>query len=51
LLDRITHFFGHYKDLEPGKWVKIRGWQDADAARKDILESVERFEEELQRSS
>ena len=30
----IEHFFTHYKDLEPGKWVKIEGWQgaaDADA--------------------
>ena len=25
----IEHFFEHYKDLEPGKWVKTEGWGDA----------------------
>ena len=44
LLKRITHFFEHYKDLEDGKWVKVEGWEDSAAARKEILESVERFE-------
>ena len=29
ILDQISHFFAHYKDLEPGKWVKVDGWQDA----------------------
>jgi inorganic pyrophosphatase len=42
-LDRIGHFFEHYKDLEKGKWVKIDGWENADAARREILESVERY--------
>ena len=32
-LEQIRHFFEHYKDLEPGKWVKIAGWGDAEAAR------------------
>jgi inorganic pyrophosphatase len=41
--DRIMHFFQHYKDLEKGKWVKIEGWKDADAARREILDSVKRF--------
>jgi len=43
LVDRIAYFFDHYKDLEPGKWVKIKGWADAEAAKREILESVERF--------
>jgi len=43
LVDRIAHFFEHYKDLEPGKWVKLRGWSDVDAARQELLDSVERF--------
>lgn len=42
LLDQITHFFEHYKDLEPGKWVKITGWKGVDAARKEIVDAVER---------
>jgi inorganic pyrophosphatase len=39
---QIEHFFAHYKDLEPGKWVKIVRWGDADEARKLILEGVAR---------
>lgn len=31
--DQIEHFFAHYKDLEPGKWVRIDGWEDAASAR------------------
>lgn len=46
LLKRISHFFEHYKDLEEGKWVKIEGWQDAAAAKAEILDSVKRFEEQ-----
>ncbi|MFZ5493572.1 MAG: inorganic diphosphatase [Pseudomonadota bacterium] len=41
-LERIGHFFEHYKDLEPGKWVKIDGWGDAAAARAIIVEALER---------
>lgn len=43
LLKRISHFFEHYKDLEEGKWVKVEGWENAEAAKKEITESVERF--------
>ncbi len=43
LIQQITHFFTHYKDLEPGKFVKIRGWAEADAARKAILDGIEAF--------
>ena len=41
--ERIVHFFEHYKDLEKGKWVKVEGWRDADAARREIVDSVKRF--------
>ncbi|MDR2637861.1 MAG: inorganic diphosphatase [Zoogloeaceae bacterium] len=44
LLQQIEHFFRHYKDLEAGKWVKIRGWKNIEAAREEILSSIERFE-------
>ena len=43
VLDQIQHFFAHYKDLEPDKWVKIEGWKDADAAKREIVLSVERY--------
>ncbi|MBN9445152.1 MAG: inorganic diphosphatase [Bosea sp.] len=41
-LDQIQHFFEHYKDLEPGKWVKLKGWGDAATAKKLIVEAMER---------
>ena len=41
-LDQIQHFFEHYKDLEPGKWVKIAGWGDAAEAKPLIVEAIER---------
>ena len=43
-LKQIEHFFEHYKDLEPGKWVKIGGWQDVDVAKKLIVEAIERYQ-------
>src|SRR6202142_3939545 len=39
---QIEHFFSHYKDLEPGKWVKIKRLGDADDAKKMILDGIER---------
>ena len=39
---QVEHFFEHYKDLEPGKWVKIGDWHGADVARKLISESITR---------
>ena len=44
LLDSIAHFFDHYKDLESGKWVEIDGWVDTDEAKREILDSIERFD-------
>lgn len=45
LLDQISHFFEHYKDLEPGKFVKVQGWQGQEEAKKEIMEGVQRYEE------
>ena len=39
---QIEHFFAHYKDLEPGKWVRIIGWGDAAKAKGMILEGIAR---------
>lgn len=41
-VSQIEHFFSHYKDLEPGKWVKIDHWGDAAEAKQLILEGIER---------
>ncbi|HHJ81008.1 MAG TPA: inorganic diphosphatase [Candidatus Tenderia electrophaga] len=43
LLNQISHFFEHYKDLEKGKWVKIDGWGDIEDAKAEILSSIKRF--------
>ena len=43
-LDQIVHFFQHYKDLEPGKWSRIDGWSEAEDAKREILDSVERYQ-------
>jgi inorganic pyrophosphatase len=42
LIDQIKYFFEHYKGLEKGKWVKISGWEDAAAAKAEIVESIKR---------
>jgi inorganic pyrophosphatase len=41
-LEQIQHFFEHYKDLEPGKWVKVLRWGDVDEAKRMILEGIAR---------
>jgi inorganic pyrophosphatase len=43
-LDQIAHFFEHYKDLEKNKWVRIEGWVGPEEAKKEILDSVERYQ-------
>jgi inorganic pyrophosphatase len=42
-IEQIQHFFQHYKDLEPGKWVKIHHWGDSKEAQRLITEAVERY--------
>lgn len=46
LLEQIKHFFEHYKDLENGKWVKVDKWEDVDAAKQEILDSIARYNKE-----
>jgi inorganic pyrophosphatase len=43
LLDKIKHFFEHYKELEPGKFVKVTGWGDRNSAEKKLIEAFRRF--------
>lgn len=43
MLDKIVHFFEHYKDLEKGKWVKVEGWFGIAEAEAEILSSIERY--------
>lgn len=41
LLNRIQHFFENYKDLEKGKWVKVRNYQSRDKALEIVRQSIE----------
>ncbi len=41
-IDQIRHFFEHYKDLEPDKWVRIKRWGDAAEAREMIIQAIDR---------
>lgn len=44
LLAQIRHFFEHYKDLEPNKWVRVEGWDGAAEAQVEILDGIRRFQ-------
>jgi inorganic pyrophosphatase len=41
-LEQVQHFFQHYKDLEPGKWVQMNGWGDASEAKSMIRQAIAR---------
>ena len=45
-IKQFEHFFEHYKDLEDGKWVKVKGWEGVDVAKRLILEAIERAKNE-----
>lgn len=40
---QIEHFFAHYKDLEPGKWVRMIGWVGPEEAKAEIIQSAARY--------
>ena len=42
-LAQIAHFFEHYKDLEPGKWVKVEGWVGPEEAKAEIMDGVNSY--------
>ena len=44
VLAQIEHFFRHYKDLEPGKWVRVEGWVGAEEAKAEILSGMATFD-------
>jgi inorganic pyrophosphatase len=51
LLDKIAHFFSHYKDLEVGKWVKVKGWGEPQDAAERINAAIERARKEKLKSA
>jgi inorganic pyrophosphatase len=44
-LNAIRHFFEHYKDLEPNKWVNVVGWEGPEAARQEIASGMAAWDE------
>ncbi len=42
-IDQIAHFFEHYKDLDEEKWVRVKGWAGIEEAKKEILDSIEMY--------
>jgi len=49
LLDQIAHFFEHYKDLDEGKWVRVDGWKDAEAAKEEVMNGLQMFKDEQEK--
>ncbi|MBT3011011.1 MAG: inorganic diphosphatase [Candidatus Thiodiazotropha endolucinida] len=45
LMERIAHFFEHYKDLDEGKWVRVKGWEGAEAAKEEVSNSVQMYKD------
>jgi len=45
-ISQITHFFEQYKALESGKWVKVESWVDKEEAYAEIIESIERYNDD-----
>ncbi|MBF0256220.1 MAG: inorganic diphosphatase [Gammaproteobacteria bacterium] len=45
ILNRIAHFFEHYKDLDEGKWVRVDGWYGLDEAKQEIMDSVKMYQD------
>jgi inorganic pyrophosphatase len=41
-IKQVQHFFEHYKDLEPDKWVKVIRWGGIEDAHRLILEGIKR---------
>ena len=44
VVSQISHFFEHYKDLEPGKWVRVGSWVGAEEAKQEIVEAIARYQ-------
>ena len=44
IMQQIEHFFTHYKDLEPKKWVRVGKWGDADEARRVVMDAIAAYQ-------
>ena len=48
-IKQIEHFFSHYKDLEPDKWVEIDKVAEADIAKDMIMKAIQRAKDQIDR--
>jgi len=48
---KVEHHFNHYKDLKKPGSTKVLGWGDAEAAKKIIVECVERYQKAPQHAA
>ena len=42
-LKTIQHFFEHYKDLEEGKWVNVKGWEGPESAMAEVTQGIKAY--------
>jgi len=47
ILNQIRHFFEHYKELEPGKWTKVRDFHGANKAKEMITKAIEEYKRKV----
>lgn len=40
--NKIKHFFERYKELEPGKWVKVKDWKSREEAEKYLADALKK---------
>ena len=50
LKNKIRHFYENYKSIEPGKWVKVTGWQSKEDAQKEVDASVARYQTQFKKN-
>ncbi len=43
VLNKIKHFFEHYKELEPGKWVKVNQFKGKEEALKEVQKGIDNY--------
>ena len=46
MIEQFAHFFGHYKDMEPGKWVEVKRWGEAEEAFDLLRQGMDRYKKE-----
>jgi len=45
--EELKYFFEHYKEMEPNRWIRVKGWESAENAKKKILHGIELFKRKI----